>query len=191
MASAVEICNRALIRIGEDVITSLIDDSERARVCNSIYEEVLDSVMTEYPWNCAIQRASLQQLVDTPVWDFAYSYQLPTDPYCLRVISTDLDDDKDLYPWQREGDTLVTDASAVNIKYLARVEDPNKIPPILRELISVRLAAEIAYPIVGDARLSASMWELYDKKAKQAKLADGQEGTPRRIDADDLTKVRY
>lgn len=188
MASSVEICNRALVRLGENTITSLDDDSDRARVCNTIYPEVLDSVMSEYPWNCAIHRASLSRLVSTPVWDFAFAYQLPTDPYCLRVLEANLD--IGFYPWQIEGRTLVTDANAVSIKYLARIDDPNAIPPLLRELVSIRLAAEICYPITGDARLATSVWELYARKEKEAKLADGQEGTPRRIDSDDLTSVR-
>lgn len=189
MAGAVEICNRALIRLGEETITDLTDDSDRARICNAFYQDIVDSVLSEYPWNFAIYRAELAQLTTSPVWDFAYAYQLPTDPYCLRVLEADIDD-LDLYPWQREGDTLVTDMGSVKIKYLARITDPNKIPPLVRELIAVRLAAEIAYPITGDAKLAVSLWELYGKKEKEARLADGQEGTPRKIDSDDLTKVR-
>jgi hypothetical protein len=190
MASAVEICNRTLIRLGEETITSLTDDSDRARICNNIYPEVLDSLVSEYPWNFAIQRATLARLLDTPVWDFAYAYQLPTDPYCLRVLETD-EDDTITYPWRREGDTIVTDATSVNIKYLGRIVDPNKIPPLVRELIAIRLAAEIAYPITGDARLSPSLWDLYKQKEREAKLVNGQEGTPRRIESDELITVRY
>lgn len=188
MASSVEICNRALVRLGEDTITSLSDDSDRARICNALYQEVLETTLSEYPWNCAIYRAELARLADTPVWDFAYAYQLPTDPYCLRVLETDLDIQD--YPWQIEGRTLVTDANSVKIKYLALLDDPNNIPPLLRELIAIRLAAEACYPITGDAKLAISVWDLYARKEREAKLTDGQEGTPKRIDSNDLTDVR-
>jgi hypothetical protein len=188
MASAVEICNRALIRLGEDTITSLDDDSDRARVCNGVYAEVSETLLSEYPWNCAVYRAELAQLVDTPVWNYAYCYQLPTDPYCLRVLETDLDITD--YPWEVEGRTLVTDANTVKIKYLALLTDENAIPPFLRELIAVRLAAEICYPITGDPKLALGLWELYARKEREAKLTDGQEGTPRVIDSTDLTSVR-
>lgn len=189
MASAVEICNRALVRLGEDTITALDNDSDRARVCNAIYNEVKETTLSEYPWNCTIYRATLAPLAEAPVWNFAYAYQLPTDPYCLRVLEANLD--ITYYPWRVEGRTLVTDAGgSVDIMYIALVQDENQIPPILRELISIRLAAEICYPITGDYKLSASLWQLYDKKKREATLTDGQEGTPRRADSTDLTDVR-
>jgi hypothetical protein len=37
--------------------------------------------------------------------------------------------------------------------YIALITDENQIPPILRDLVSVRLAAEICYTITGDASL--------------------------------------
>ncbi|MHC4752091.1 MAG: hypothetical protein ACYTFW_19740 [Planctomycetota bacterium] len=184
----VEICNRALIRLGEDTITSLDDDSDRARICNALYPEVLQTLLSSYPWNCAVHRAELAQLVDAPVWNYAYCYQLPTDPYCLRVLEADVDITN--YPWEVEGRTLVTDANTIKIKYLALLTDENAIPPFLRKLAAIMLAAEICYPITGDPKMALSIWELYGREEKEARLIDGQEGTPRRIDSTDLTSVR-
>ena len=37
MATEVSICSNALRRLGDSPITSLSDDTERARLCNSFY----------------------------------------------------------------------------------------------------------------------------------------------------------
>ena len=46
MATEVSICSNALRRLGDDPITSLTDDSERARLCNSFYADTRDSVLS-------------------------------------------------------------------------------------------------------------------------------------------------
>jgi len=86
MATDVSICSNALRRLGDAPITSLTDDTERARLCNAFFPDARDTVLRAHPWNFAITRASLPQLSDTPAYGFNYMYALPTDPYCLRVL---------------------------------------------------------------------------------------------------------
>ena len=90
MATEVSICSNALRRLGDDPITSLTDDSERARLCNAFYEDARDACLRSHPWNFAITRASLTQLSDSPVYGYDYQFALPTDPYCLRVLAMEL-----------------------------------------------------------------------------------------------------
>jgi len=56
MATAVSICSNALRKLGDDPITSLTDDTERARLCNAFYEPTRDAVLRSHPWNFAIER---------------------------------------------------------------------------------------------------------------------------------------
>jgi len=58
MATEVSICSNALRRLGDDPITSLTDDTERARLCNAFYQDSRDLVLRSHPWNFAITRAS-------------------------------------------------------------------------------------------------------------------------------------
>ena len=62
MATEVSICANALRRLGDDPITSLTDDTERARLCNAFYEDARDACLRSHPWNFAITRASLNIL---------------------------------------------------------------------------------------------------------------------------------
>ena len=92
MATEVSICANALRRLGDDPITSLTDDTERARLCNAFYTDARDAVLRSHPWNFAITRTSLAKLSDAPAYGFNYQYSLPTDPYCLRVLEMEYSD---------------------------------------------------------------------------------------------------
>ena len=92
MATEVSICSNALRRLGDDPITSLTDDTERARLCNAFYVPARDLVLRSHPWNFAVTRATLAQLSDTPAYEYSYQYALPNDPYCLRVLSMEYHD---------------------------------------------------------------------------------------------------
>ena len=94
MATEVSICSNALRRLGDDPITSLTDDSERARLCNSFYSDARDSVLRSHPFNFSITRTTLAQLSTAPTYGFAYQYALPTNPYCLRVLEMEEKDYK-------------------------------------------------------------------------------------------------
>ena len=79
MATEVSICSNALRRLGDDPITALTDDTERARLCNAFYVPSRDLVLRSHPWNFAVTRATLAQLSDTPVYEYGYQYAFPND----------------------------------------------------------------------------------------------------------------
>ena len=54
MATEVSICSNALRKLGDDPITSLTEDTERARLCNAFYNTARDSLLRSHPWNFAI-----------------------------------------------------------------------------------------------------------------------------------------
>ena len=57
--SVIEICNNALLDLGEDAIMSLQDDSKAARLCNHRWPGVRDAVLRAHPWNCAMAQWEL------------------------------------------------------------------------------------------------------------------------------------
>jgi hypothetical protein len=146
MASEVEICNRALQKLGAKRIVSLDDNSVNARACNVAYSLVRDRVLRSHPWNCAISRAELAADAEPPEWGRANAFQLPSDflrllpPYPEMNIN-DLD-------WQIEGRKILTDDSGpIYLRYIYQVTDPNEMDPLLRELISTELALELCEEI--------------------------------------------
>ena len=76
MASVVDICNGALNQLGATTILSLTEDSKNARLCNSRYTQVRDSLFRSHPWNCLQKRVELAADTDTPAWGFTSSIYL-------------------------------------------------------------------------------------------------------------------
>jgi hypothetical protein len=186
MATAVSICSNALRKLGDDPITSLTDDTERARLCNAFYEPTRDAVLRSHPWNFAIERQELSKLVAAPAFDYAYQYTLPTSPYCLRVLKMEYDE----YIFKIEGRKLLSDEGTAKILYIAQVTDTAQFDPIFTEVLTARLAAELAYSITGSNSLSKQMWELFEIKISEARSIDGLEGFIDGLVSDTFTSFR-
>ena len=147
MATDVSICSNALRRLGDSPITSLTDDTERARLCNSFFTDARDTVLRTHPWNFSITRASLAQLSEAPAYGFSYMYALPTNPYCLRVLEMEYPD----YIFKIENDAtngrvLLTDESTANILYIAQITNTTLFDSMFVETLTSKLAVDLAYP---------------------------------------------
>ena len=178
--SVVKICNLALSRLGDDSISSLTEDSKPARSCNLIYDHTRDVVLADFPWNSAMRRARLAQLSDTPEFGYTHKYQLPTNPYCLRVwyVSSDgLNDDSDRVDWVVEGRELLTEETTVYISYTAQITDVAQYTPMLVEAIVCRLAANLCEPLVKSVALETKCVNMYEYAKDKAHLSDAEEGT--------------
>jgi hypothetical protein len=191
MATEVSICSNALRKLGDDPITSLTDDTERARLCNALYEPARDACLRLHPWNFAITRATLSQLSSTPNYEYSYQYALPTDPYCLRVLSMEYED----YIFRiensaTEGRVLLTDESTAKILYVGKITDTAKFDSLFVDLLTAKLAAELAYPITNSVNLQTQMEKIYRDKLSETRSVDGQEGFTTDLVSDTFTDFR-
>ena len=173
------IYNRTLRLLGAARITSTADDNEQTRVLNDIYEDIRDEVLRAHPWNFAIKRAELAVLAATPEFEYDYQFQLPAD--CLRVIRTN-ESNTESADFKIEGDALLSNESAVKIKYIYQVKDTSLFDSLFVSALVARLASESAYAIVQSQSLSDSLYKTYIEKIKLAKSCDGQEGSLEKIE---------
>ena len=191
MATEVSICSNALRKLGDDPITSLTDDTERARLCNAFYETARDSLLRSHPWNFAITRASLTRLSSTPAYGFAYQYALPTDPYCLRVLEMEYQD----YIFKienlaTEGRVLLSDEDTAKILYVGRITDTSLFDSLFVDTLTAHLSVKLAYPITNSTSLQLQMHKLYQAKLSEARSVDGQEGFIDDLVSDTFTDFR-
>lgn len=198
MPSVVDICNEAMDLLGAATITALTENSKEARLCNRRFETVRDAVLRSHPWNTAIRRASLAQDSDAPAFGFTYQYTLPTDPYCLRVLSfwnSNVDSEVAAYDSQVmfkiEGRKVLSNEGTCKITYLARVTDTEQYDSLLSSTIAHKLAAETAYAITGSTSVSQAMQQLYQSRLSEARSIDAMEGVPDKIIADDFVNIRF
>lgn len=83
MTSKVELANTALAHIRAQSINSFTEASLNAQYVNLFYDQVRDSMFRDHNWNWARSEKPLALLADVDLFDFAYSYQYPSD--CLRI----------------------------------------------------------------------------------------------------------
>ena len=170
MASTVEICNGALNQLGATTILSLTEDSKNARLCNSRYTQVRDSVFRSHPWNCLQKRVELAQDTTAPAWGFKYAYTLPAD--CLRLLRI-LDYDSN---YKVEGRKILSNTETMKILYISRVTDPNEYDESLREILSSALGSDIAFAVTSNNTTATNMYNLFQDKLKDARFIDSTEG---------------
>lgn len=77
--STVGIANRALLRIGADIIASLSENSPNAIKVNAIYADVRDEVLQARDWKFAVTRAKLVVSATTPLYGYNFAYAMPSD----------------------------------------------------------------------------------------------------------------
>lgn len=201
MTSTVDIANYALNMIGASNISSFDENSKAGRLVNQRYAGARDAVFRSHPWNCLIRRAALAQETETPAFGYTYQYALPTEPYCLRVL--EFSNGSLSYPQDNmtsnsggpvfviEGRKLLTDEGSAQIKYVARVTDPQEYDASLVEALSARLATEIAYAVTGSTSVVQLVTAIYDEKMREARFVDATEGAPQRIEASDFIDSRF
>ena len=185
MASAVQICNLALAKIGEEQITSLTDNSKAARRCNLVYEPMRDVVLRSHLWNFAIKRVALATSGDAPAYEYTTKFALPTD--FLRLVDTNLLPESE---YKVEGKFILAHASTLSIRYVSQVTDPNEFDWLFIESLAARMAAELAISLTDNRQLFVDLFNLYQGKIAEARSIDAQERSPDNITADTWLESR-
>ena len=185
--SVVQICNAALTKLGDDTITSLADNTERARACAARYEAVRDAELRRRRWKFSIRRASLAALATAPISDYDRQFQLPTD-YLRLIEGGDIADAADLTDYRTssgralysiEGDKLLTNLSApLDIRYIARIEDVSLYDAAFTEALASRLAVELCERITQSDSKRELAWADYRTAIREASRANAIESPP-------------
>ena len=189
MASQIQLCNLAISRLGGNNITALTDGTTEAKLCNTFFSPIADEVMVEGSWTSTIRRKALAQTTNTPTFGYTYEYQLPTDPFALKILNID-ECSPGAIDYRIEDDKLLTDAITVKIRYIARLTDPGDWDTFLSRAFVARLASELAYPLTGDNTKAQIELERYRLSVLEGLALNGQQGAKDSISATDLTEVR-
>lgn len=188
-ASEVQICNLALLKVGNLSITALTDSTKEGRACNVLYPILRNGLLAAHPWNFAMARADISaQLAATPAFQWDYAYTIPAD--CLRVwelYGTDAE-------WVVEGGELLTNQDEeIYIRYIRLITETARFSPSFDNCLSMRLGAELAGKLADDKALRTSLLqELYTKHLPEAYALNAMEGNrPVHKDEQTLDKGNY
>jgi len=178
--SETQICNLALGELGSGRISNYeTDTSEKAVLCRLYLEPVIDEVLRSHEWNCAIWYQSLSEISsdddDYLLADYdkySYQFQIPTNPFCLRVLEIP---DYPGYDYEIVSGYLLTNLSEVTIKYIRRIEDVTEFDSLLVRAIAYRLAADLATRITNSTKTRSEMLVIYDWQLTRAVDIDARE----------------
>lgn len=179
MSSIIEICNDGLLLVGEETVTSVFppdEGSKEARLCNQFYNRTVDEVLRMHDWNCAkhTKIIAVDATFDEDEFDYSYEYryQLPSNPWCLKVRT--FNDGKTKYDIQ--GRFLYSDVDSCELVYTKRITDVTEFDSLLIEAISVKLAVKLTFPLKQSKTLRAELIEYLVKDVLlRAKGADADE----------------
>jgi hypothetical protein len=181
----ISICNQGLGWLGANLITSFDDISKESNLCEANYHQLRDAVLEIGEWSFAMKRAELPQLGDNELTlGYSYAYQLPSD--CIRVVKVTPDNlysDVDGMQWELEDRKILSDQGSCFIRYIARIEDPQRFSPGFVNALAYRIASELAIPITRSRALQEQMFSLYEKRADEGLGLDGMQGRSRRMRA--------
>ena len=165
--TSIDIASKALLLIGEAPISSFTEDSTAALIASNLYETAYESLLTLHPWRFASNKATLSRLTATPINQWKYGYQLPTD----FLVAQHIDANNDNY--QIYGDKLYSDNTSIILDYTYK-PDESFLPAYFTELLELRLAAVFAIPITESATRGDYYAALSEKQLSRSKTIDSQ-----------------
>jgi hypothetical protein len=127
ISSEIEVCNLALLRINQSSISALSDDSLQAKACEYNLDQSKSSLLSQYNWTFAINRAILNEVEnDDPMFEYSRKYAFPEG--FLRLVSVYNSMNQKLIamngvkpPYMLEGKYILTDQAVCKIKYIKDV----------------------------------------------------------------------
>lgn len=185
-APEVEICNAALVMLGDRPIATLAGASVSQLACSNLYPTTVLDLIGRYRWRFASRMVRLERVEHDPLSRYEATYQVPAGVhtvYSLRVRDHTIDYDRfeqHIYCDAKAEDEVIAEVMVV----------PNEAywPPYFRTLVELQLAAVLAFPITEDAQKAS----FYEGKALRqfsaAKTIDAQSRTARKIETTGLRR---
>jgi hypothetical protein len=164
--SKVEICNRALIILGQAGVLSAGQEDQNARACDIMYDPSVRMLLEKNNWTFATRRAKLRVLDEQPVFEFQYAYALPGEYLKSQTVffnTTPIRDSR-LYSIE-DGALLCNQFGDVYMKYTYSLTDPKKFSELFAEAIANMIAQRICYSL---REASTAQMQLISGWAEQA-----------------------
>ena len=166
----IEICNGALLLLGANRISSLVEESAESIACNQFYERTYRSLISIYGWKFCMKIKELAILTGVTPGDphYQYAYQLPTDLVWLQHILPNRQNYKVM------GDQLHSPYKPLSIKYSYRAKE-ELMPALFEQTLMYYLASEMSLAITEDSNKSQVLYLQYMDHLKRAKAVDAQQ----------------
>ncbi|MCR5506872.1 MAG: hypothetical protein K6F04_03430 [bacterium] len=167
--SNIELCSKALNKIGANSITSFEDGTVESEICESIYLGLKQKLLCLYAWSFALKTALLTRADDVNRYDYSYAYILPADFLRAVKISSGV-------KYKIAGSYLFCNDEEVELEYISDVGEDCFSPLFVSSFIYL-MAAELSISLLNDTSKYSLFYRLFNSEIKEAKSIDGMQQT--------------
>ena len=182
MASDIDIASNALQMIGGGSISSFTGGGDAA-VANALYEPIVLAMLSKNYWRFAMKKQSLNRLSQTPLNEFQYAFQIPTDSVKIERVEPRV-------RYKIFQDKIYTDSNTIELDYLFRA-DTSSWPPYFVLLVTYKLASEFALSVTDNEQKNALYEDKYRTQLGEAFTADAHNFQQTPIVDSTFTNVSY
>ncbi len=172
MLTKIDLCSMALLKLGEQPVQSLSDDSAASRLARTLFDPVVDALIASHPWRFARRNIDLVKNADG-------DFLIPAD--CIRILKCD---------GQIIGNKVVAKSDTAQISAVVRVPVEN-FPSYFASLAATKLAMEFCIPLTGDQTVFRMLVALYESEMQSAKFIDSTTSPGAEIGAFSLINTRF
>ena len=154
-----KVCSDALLLLGASPISSFNQGTDGANVCDRIYPDLKKSTLQSFPWSFSFKKVQLARTINTPVNQYKYEYQLPSDRLgtVRRVFNSTAVGSGTYTDWIIQGDKLLTNQETVVIDY-QYLPTEAEMPSYFIQLLKYMMAWHLADPIT-DQITKTQQWQ--------------------------------
>ena len=148
--TVVTICSSALNYLGENTISSFSDGTTQAGLCQQLYPDVKDMVLSMYPWSFSLVKQDLQRSSASPVNEWTYAYTMPSDSLTKTPRAVFSSSAVGASPitagWEVYEGEILTDQTTITVDYQKRPLEA-EMPSYFVQLVKYAVAMHIAEPV--------------------------------------------
>jgi len=172
MFTKIDLCSMALLKLGEKPIQTWNEDTASAQLARSLFNPIIDTLLTAFPWSFATQKIVLIKNTDDEIL-------IPSN--VLRIIKCDN---------QIIENKIDTPEDTAEITAIIQIA-PELFPSYFAKMVATRLAMEFCIPLTGDANVFKMMTALYESEFQSAKFIDSTTSNQSNIDNFSLINSRF
>lgn len=166
--STIDVINKSLILLGAEIITDLAEGSNESTYAAALFDGVRQACLRIHPWNFALKEIELPAVSGGSDFKHKYQYNLPAD--FIRLITV-YDDPE----FKLKGKSIYTNKDSCKIRFIYDNTDVSSWDSSFANVVSYKLAAELAYPITKSSSLMEAMTQQFARHLIEAKAIDGSE----------------
>jgi len=189
MASAVDIANRALQKVGAARISSLDEGTREANSVKACYDMLRLAELQTNLWTFSIKRAQLASESTTPLFGRTFSYLLPAD--FLRSAPLDPMIAEGPSDYLFEGRKFLTDSPGpLDFRYVSSDVSDEFFDPLFAEALAARIAMEVVEELTQSSGKKDTLENAYQFHIRKARTQNSIQSGPVQPEVDEWVYTR-